>query len=370
MTDFAELHRQVIFDKDNRKIIWQPRIGCWYTDKVFAREPLPAPFTGMTVPEIYRELECSARVYQYGNCFKPTEDPSVRIHSRELGELETETVVETPVGAQVEIVRRSVNNPGQSHVKWPIASVEEMKVATWREERVTWHWDQECFDSLQEEWGTLGAPTLYLPRINVQELFLIKMGVENTIYALHDYPDVVEAYFQAHEDSIDRLIDLVNASSIDIINFGDNVHSGTMPPNLFRQYLLPAYHRRCDKLHTAGKFVHAHWDGDTRPLLPLAHETHLDGIEAITPAPQGDVTLEEMKEGLGDDLFLLDGIPAIYFDDYFPLSVLEACAHRVIELFAPKLVLGISDEISSTGDLERIRVVGDIVAEYNAQFDA
>jgi hypothetical protein len=31
--------------------------------------------------------------------------------------------------------------------------------------------------------------------------------------------------------------------------------------------------------------------------------------------------------------------------------------------------LGISDEISSHGDLERIRLVGRIVDEYNAQFD-
>ena len=36
-------------------------------------------------------------------------------------------------------------------------------------------------------------------------------------------------------------------------------------------------------------------------------------------------------------------------------------------MFAPKLVLGISDEISSHGDLERIRLVGKIVDGYNAQ---
>jgi hypothetical protein len=30
------------------------------------------------------------------------------------------------------------------------------------------------------------------------------------------------------------------------------------------------------------------------------------------------------------------------------------------------LVLGISDEISSTGDLERVRLVGEIVDAYNS----
>ncbi len=38
---------------------------------------------------------------------------------------------------------------------------------------------------------------------------------------------------------------------------------------------------------------------------------------------------------------------------------------KLIELFSPKLILGISDEISLTGDIERIRVVGEIVEKYN-----
>jgi hypothetical protein len=75
-----------------------------------------------------------------------------------------------------------------------------------------------------------------------------------------------------------------------------------------------------------------------------------------------------VKAALGDDIFLLDGIPAIYFDATFSVETLVACTEEIIELFAPNLVLGISDEISSTGDLERVRVVGEIVDGYNAQF--
>ena len=48
------------------------------------------------------------------------------------------------------------------------------------------------------------------------------------------------------------------------------------------------------------------------------------------------------------------------------ISMLEDYTHRLIEMFAPRLVLGISDEISSTGDIERVRVVGRIVDENNA----
>ena len=102
--------------------------------------------------------------------------------------------------------------------------------------------------------------------------------------------------------------------------------------------------------------------------LPFLAFRNLHFQIQITPLPQGDVTLEQIKEGLGDTMFLLDGIPAVYFDDTFSVDVLVECTRHLIELFAPKLVLGISDEISSTGDLDRIKVVGQIVDEYNARF--
>ncbi len=103
-----------------------------------------------------------------------------------------------------------------------------------------------------------------------------------------------------------------------------------------------------------------------KPLLPLARETGLDGIEAITPVPQGDVTIEEVREALGDKMFLVDGIAAILFDTIFPEQDLIDQTKKILDLFAPRLILGISDEISSTGDIERIRTVGRIVDDYNA----
>ena len=138
----------------------------------------------------------------------------------------------------------------------------------------------------------------------------------------------------------------------------------TLRPKWFRKY-----HSRCQfgpKALTAPQFVCSHWDGRRARTAPVCPRTGWC-IKAVTPYPQGDVTLEETKE-LGDEVFLLDGIPAIYFDRTFSVETLAECTQRIIDLFAPKLVLGISDEISSTGDLERIRVVGEIVDAYNAQF--
>ena len=364
---WGELHHQVCFGESGGRIIWQPRIGCWFYDKLFEQEPFPPPFTGLSWEAVYRELDCSARLYTHFNpCFQPVHPDSVNVFRRQINETDTETVCETPAGTLTSINRRTTSSRAQLWHKREVETEDDLRVAIWRAENTEWRWRQDVYDRALQSVGDLGAPTVYLPRVTVQDLYINLMGTGNGIYALYDWPDTVQAYFRALDDCHDRLIDVVNVSPVDIINFGDNVHCGTLPPDLFCRYVLPSYQRRCERLHAAGKFTSTHWDGDTRALLPYVHETGLDAIEAVTPQPQGDVTLEEVKEAFGDKVFLLDGVPAIYFDSTFPVSVLEDCVTRLIELFAPRLVLGISDEISSSGDIERVRVVGRMVDEYNA----
>lgn len=54
------------------------------------------------------------------------------------------------------------------------------------------------------------------------------------------------------------------------------------------------------------------------------------------------------------------------FRDTYPIEELEKQTKQVIELFAPKPIFGISDELPSFGDIERVRFVGKIVDDYNS----
>jgi hypothetical protein len=364
--NLSGLHRDVIHGKSNGKIIWQPRILCWLDDKLYAKEKLPQPFDGMTLPEIYKELGCSNRIYDYNACFIKEDDPRIVRSTRIISELETEHIIETPLGKVNTIIQKNTSNYGSFPKKWWITNEDDMKIFMWMEERASWKWDEKKYLELNNIWGDIGLPTMFMPRVNVQHLYLDVMGVEEAIYAIYDYPKTVEKYFKVVDECNERLIGVINNSPIEPINFGDNLHCGTLPPSLFEKYVLPAYQRRNELLHKAGKFTYSHWDGDTKALLPYAKECGLDGIEAITPKPQGDVTLEDIKRALGDEIFLIDGIAAILFNETYPVEELVEQTNRLIELFAPKLILGISDEMASHGDIERVRLVGQIVDDYNA----
>lgn len=365
--NLEQLNLDVAFGRSNGMILWQPRIECWLTDREFKGITLQAPYTNKTKPEIYRELGCSNRIYEYNFCFKPKYHPKVEKKDEIIDELRTRHITITPAGTLTTITERTPNSPVHINRKRLIETPADMKIATWLMDNSEWQWDQESYNKTYAKWGNNGAPTMFMPRVNVQDLYINSMGVENGIYAIYEWGEVIDDYFRALHENHLRMIEIINKCPIQIINFGDNLHCAMLSPALYEKYVLPAYLDRCNKLHKAGKFVHSHWDGHVKSILKFAKISGLDGIEAITPKPQGDVTLEEMKEALGNDIFLIDGIPAILFDTTFSEEEFIKCTEQVIKLFAPKLILGISDEISSTGDIERVRIAGKIVDDYNAE---
>jgi hypothetical protein len=98
-------------------------------------------------------------------------------------------------------------------------------------------------------------------------------------------------------------------------------------------------------------------------MLPFLRETRLDGVEALTPAPMGDMTLEQIKAAVGDEIVVLDLLPTIDFLPNRRLEDMVEFARRAIDMFAPKLILGISDEISEVGEIEKVEAVSELVDE-------
>ena len=362
--DLHQFNLDVAFGRAGGKVIWQPRIGAWLAYKKFHNLPLPDWCVDKDVNQISRALGVSSRLYDFNACYICQEDPRLNVIKNVIDDHNVEYITETPVGKLNCIAHSSEDGWTERCRKWTIETPEDLKVAIWKEEHRTWKFDAELYDKLLAEVGDLGAPQMFMPRTNVQGLYIDFAGVEGGIMLMYDYPDLCEAFFRALDDSHDRLCDVLNDSPLQLVNYGDNVHADTCSPKIFEKYLLPAYQRRSEKLRSAGKFTFAHWDGNCKPLLPYARETGLDGIEAITPQPQGDVTLEETAEALGD-MFMIDGLPAVYFDETFSQQDLIDCTKKMLDLF-PNLILGISDEISTFGDIERVRLVTEVVDDYNA----
>ena len=355
------LLRDILNRNANGKTIWQPRIECWYSDRQYRGEELPSML------ELFNDLNISNRLYQFNECIELCyTDPAIRSEERKINEMTTEYTIETPVGTANAIYRGNSSNFGWMPLKWWIETEEELAVHMYIEEHTNYKFNRDKYDELLAVWGHLGLPCVFVPRVNIQHMFINASGVENTIYLLNDCQDSLEAYFDVLNRSHLRFVEMLNDAPFEWVNYGDNIHSKVLSPKLFEKYVLPAYQQRNEVLRKADKFIHAHFDGDVKELLPYFKECGLDGIEAITPLPQGDVTLKEARDAMGD-IFLIDGIAAILFDETYPIEMLKTQTEQCLDLFEGQLVLGISDEMSSTGILDRIKFVSEIVDNFNAK---
>lgn len=366
MKQFQALNREILFRGAGGKTIFQPRIDCWYDDRVFRGEPLPGEYRGMNRKQLYEALQVSARLYEFNACLERHFPKEVKEYSRVLDEFHTEFVIETPVGRVNTVYASNASNPGVMPSKWWIENEKDLEVWSYLEETAEYSFNMETYHRLQQELGHLGIPTMFLPRPNMQHMFIEACGVENTYYLQADSPDALEAYFASRSKGHEKMTKVVAQCPIECINYGDNLHYKILPPHLFEKYVLPEYQKRGEVLHKAGKFIHSHWDGDVEGFLPYAKTCFLDGIEAITPKPQGDVTVEQIKEALGDEIFLIDGLAAVLFSNVYPIEQLKEQTAQLLNLFEGQLILGVSDEFPSDGSLDRLVMVRDMVEEWNA----
>ncbi len=344
--------------EDPKGVIWQPRIDFWFLVNQ-RRGTLPKRYDGATLLDVHDDVCSSIRYFTW--------PLRVRYEKVKLKEqwIEGNRLLrkwETTVGELREVLRFTDFGLSAYHEEYKVKTPQDLRVLEYILEDSEYWFDMESYLQDGERVGDRGVPQFYYRRSPVQALIIEHMGFERTVYALTDCPDLIERYIEVAKRADDRMYEVLLSSPVPILNLGENIDGCLNPPKMFCRYHLPYYRMRVAQMKAAGKFCHIHMDGSLKPLLPFLRAVDWDGIEAVTPVPQGDVTLEEAKGAMGD-LVLLDGIPALYFLPSYPEEALVDCVKKVVKLFYPRLILGISDELPPDGDIERVRLVGKLVKE-------
>ena len=348
------------------KIVWAPRLEHWYEVNKFAGS-LPIEYRDKRLLEICDDLGASPRTYYFfEGTIKTIQGGDVEVKTTE----DTECIVSvysTPRGRLREVRKKSIKGLASNAVTpyWTehlAKDIDDFQALKYILENQTYEFDRELYEAVKEKVGDRGPPCICCPAVPLANLTIRYLGLLRTNLLLKKYRDKMEDLLQALDDNNSQFLDVFKGSPIPIVNFDDNIDRNLFSPPMFEKYILPYYQRRTAELHACDKLCTAHWDGKLTSLLQFAKETGLDGLECITPKPQGDVTLEEIHAALGD-LVLLDGIPAISFLPWAKDSELELFIHDLLRLFFPRLILGVSDLVPPNADIEKIRLVTRLIGK-------
>ncbi len=372
--NFAERIIRTFEHKSLDKIVWQPRFAYWFdhyarhaTEENFDeyKQYMPKRYIGMESLEIYDDLNASIRYC--GETLKlplfnkrNKKDAEIRRRTKTLDDGSIYREIITPEGT---VSQTSRNGYTHDHLVKKIEDLEVIKYIVSQEE---YEFNQVGYELAKEVmYPDYGLPTSYYFRSPYMRCVLEFMGFEKTIIFLRRYEREMEDLFQFLEQwDLKQYENVICKSPLKWVNFGENIDQNLVPPHYFEKYLMEYYHSRCKLLDREGKYTFIHIDGSFKDLLPLIPELPHDGIEALTPPPQGDVTVKEMYDAIYDSgKIFIDILPATLFMDKFEEEKLRKKTEEILELLSPNLILGISDELCM-GDGSRLKMVSEVVENF------
>lgn len=362
--------------KKSHQIVFSPRLYYWYFgNKIYSRLKknysvgVPPQYYGKSQLDIYKELNVSPRYAEetlylplYSTRFSAGSQIKVQTeHGTKEGE--TITIHKTPHGTLK--YKESIGGGLGGHkTEYPIKSLDDINIMRYIMENTNFSFLKENYKIADKQFDDICVTSTYLMKSPYQKLVTELMGFTRTILYLKKYPSQIENFMVFLEDWDNEMYKQISDSPLEIVNFGENLDSNLSPPHYFEKYLVPYYEKRVKQLHQAGKYCHIHIDGSLKDFLPYLELLNFDGFEALTAKPQGDVTLEEIKDAIGNKIFL-DGLPSILFLQEYSWDYLEKYTQKVLNLFAPNLILGVSDELSPNGNIQKIIKISEIVNVFN-----
>lgn len=223
----------------------------------------------------------------------------------------------------------------------------------------------DCLDDYPTRralWATYdGLPSIAMPRSPLSAFLYEWAGVQDGIYLLMDYPDLAHEVLELMEQQEAPIIDAVCAAAPPLVHFADNLSSDNLT-SFYDAYMAQPHRRRLERLHAAGVRCAVHLDGTVKGLLPKLAANGFDAIEALTPQPAGDLSIEELRTCANDQRVILwGGVPGVTFAPPYTWPDMEAHVRRVLKVWqGTPFILGVADQVPPDGDIDFCRRIAEI----------
>jgi hypothetical protein len=331
---------------------------------------VPFNLSGFTAVEqglvdLHRQIGAVSYIEMGGIYSLVSEEPTAKIESfTDNGVFSTR--ITTPLGSLCE---ERVFNPDsysygiRNHL---LQSPADFPIVEYLMERLQCRPKWELYRAWQSALGELAYPYAQLPYSGSGYLMARNMGVEATVYAIHDAPAQVQHLVQTINTCNLRILDAILDGPFETLIISDNYDSNVQTKEFFDAYVRDYYTEVARRLHAKGKYLAVHVDGESRGVLGWLAECGADCADALTPAPMFARTPEQMRAESGPGLILSGGIPATLFGATGSDATFVECVKRWLDTrrASPRLIMAAGDQVPTDAPFHRIAMLSELVAQY------
>jgi hypothetical protein len=192
---------------------------------------------------------------------------------------------------------------GEWRQEYLIKSVEDYRIMARVWEGVQTTLSDDAFLASEAAVGDNGITIAQLDRTPFQKIQIDYAGLERFSVDLAErLPELFALIEQMNAIKLHEF-ELARGSAAEHIKLWENLSIETMGPHHYRRHLVPLYHRIFDILDGTGKRLQVHYDGKLRVVAKDVAALPFDGLDSLTPPPEGDLTTAEARR-LWPDKFL------------------------------------------------------------------
>ncbi len=273
---------------------------------------------------------------------------------------------QTPVGTIRRTRRWDDHSYSWAIPAWGIHSEKELRALGYALSRRVYQprWDR--YLAWKEQIGSVGVAYAVFAYSGMGHLLNYWLGIQGTVNAMLDWPDAMRDVIDQINKNNLLCVDMLAQSPAEVVLVGDNFSSDLQPPAFFNEWSRAYYEQVVRRLHDAGKYVAVHVDGRLRGLLSVFRDIGVDCIDAVTPAPMGDLDPAQCRAEAGDQLILSGGVPPTLWLEDTDVRTFEAAVLRWLDLKrqSPRLIANAGDQVPPHAPEDRIFLMRDLVEQH------
>lgn len=368
---YAERLKTVLEGGKPDRVPWSPNLAYWWQ----FQDP---EFLKKGEKQVLEDFGCTPLIRCHEPSVLPSDWEDIRMYDTDYGKCSVETIIEddvkymnikTPVG---DLQAKYIHTPNgdtwflQEH---PVKSIDDYKIVDCLFENITLTPNYTRYEELTKQYGddvlffVMLAPALTL-KSAYQSMLEFWVGMENLIFDVFDYPEVVENTMKKIQQVNLRAAEISAESPAEYFSTWEDSSTTTLSPAQYEEYIMPEIATWCEILHKHGKKYIQHACGLIKNLLPLMAKSGVDGIESITQKPMGDLTMKEAVEILPEHVALIGGIDASIMEQTTCQELCEYAKNLLEEMRGHRFILANSDSCPPNVSHEKFIALGKIVEEF------